>query len=372
MDMKVKVGEPWLGDDEYRLVCDAMARGEIGHFGAYVRELEELFSTHCGARFGVATSSGTAALHLSLASAGIGPGDEVIVPALTMIATANAVRYTGARTVFDDVDRGTWTLDPAAVARLLTQRTRAVLPVHLYGHPCDMDGLAAVLAGRDVLVVEDAAEAHGAEYRGRRAGSLGDVAAFSFYLNKVITTGEGGMVVTDDPMIAAAARSLRDQAFEPEARFVHRVLGFNYRMMNLQAALGVAQVRRIGELVQRKRQNAARYRRLLAGVPGLHMPPEASWATSVFWMFAILVTAEFGIDRDALIAALADRGIETRAFFVPLHRQPLYASVSGDAACPVAERLSAQGLYLPSGTGLTFADIDLVVEAIGDIQRSVR
>lgn len=368
---KVKVGEPWLGDDELRLVCDAMARGEIGHFGGYVRELEELFSTHCQARFGVATSSGTAALHLSLASVGIGPGDEVIVPALTMIATANAVRYTGAMPTFADVDPDTWTLDPACVDRLLTPRTRAVLPVHLYGHPCDMDALSAVLAGRDLLVVEDAAEAHGAEYRGRRAGSLGDVAAFSFYLNKVITTGEGGMVVTDDSAIAAAARSLRDQAFEPGARFVHRVLGFNYRMMNLQAALGVAQVRRIDELVRRKRDNAERYRRLLAGVPGLRMPPEASWATSVFWMFAVLVTDEFGIDRDALMAALAERGIETRAFFVPLHRQPLYASVSRDAACPVAERLSARGLYLPSGTGLTFAEIDLVVDAIGEIHRAL-
>ena len=183
--------------------------------------------------------------------------------------------------------------------------------MHLYGHPCDMDALAATVDGRDVLIVEDAAEAHGAEYRGRRAGALGDVAAFSFYLNKVMTTGEGGMVLTDDPSLAAAATSLRDQAFEPDNRFVHRALGFNYRMTNLQGAVGVAQVRRIDQLVQRKRDNAERYRRLLQDVPGLRLPPEAPWARSIFWMFAVLVEDDFGMSRDDLTQALAERGVET-------------------------------------------------------------
>ena len=366
----VKVGQPWLGEDEHRLVCQAIQQGEIGHFGPFVGELEERFSAFCGVGHGVAVSSGTAALHVALAAAGIGTGHEVIVPTLTMIATANAVTYTGATPVAVDVDAETWTIDPDAVAAALSPRTRAVLPVHLYGHPCDMDGLVHVLAGRDdVVVVEDAAEAHGAEYQGRRAGSLGHAAAFSFYLNKVLTTGEGGMVVTDDTELAARARKLRDQAFEADNRFVHRMLGFNYRMTNLQAAVGVAQVRRVDELVRRKRDNAARYRRLLAGVPGLRLPPEAPWARSVFWMFAVLVEDEFGIARDDLMAALAQRGIETRPFFVPLHLQPLYVTVLGPGRHPVAEDLSARGLYLPSGTGLEPGEVDRVVEAIADVGR---
>lgn len=367
VDALIKVGQPWLGDDEYRLVCDAMARGDIGYFGAFVREFEERFSAYCGTRFGVAASSGTAALHLSLAAAGIGAGDEVIVPTLTMIATANAVTYTGARPVIADVDSETWTLDPNAVVSQLTARTRAIVAVHLYGHPCDMDALRDLAAERDVVIVEDAAEAHGSEYRGRRAGSLGDVAAFSFYVNKVVTTGEGGMVLTDDSATAAAARSLRNQAFQPEARFVHSTLGFNYRMTNLQAAVGVAQVRRIEQLVARKRENAAHYRRLLANVPGLRLPPEAPWARSVFWMFAVLVEDDFGLDRDAVMRALADRGIETRPFFVPLHRQPLYATLFADRPCPVADWVSARGLYLPSGTGLTPSEIERVVQAVAEI-----
>ncbi len=365
----VRVGQPLLGGDESRLVCEAISRGEIAHFGPFVRELEERFSAYCGVRFGVATSSGTAALHVAMAAAGIGPGDEVIVPALTMIATANAVTYTGATPVTADVEDVTWTLDAESVAAKLTERTRAIVPVHLYGHPCDMDALAEVVEGRDVLLVEDAAEAHGAEYRGRRAGSLGDMAAFSFYLNKVMTTGEGGMLVTDRPEVAAAARSLRDQAFEPDNRFVHRVLGFNYRMTNLQAAVGVAQVRRIDELVARKRRTAGRYRALLSGVPGLRLPPEASWASSVFWMFAMLVEEDFGMGRDELMRELAARGIETRPFFVPIHRQPLYGPLLRNERHPVAERLAACGLYLPSGTGLTDAEIDRVTEAVGDVHR---
>jgi perosamine synthetase len=365
----IKVGQPWLGEEEHRLVADAAARGEIGHFGGYVRELEDGFSRWVGTEFGVATSSGTAALHLALAALGIGPGDEVIVPSLTMIATANAVTYTGARPVFVDVDPVTWTIDPAAVEAALNPHTRAVLPVHLYGHPCDMDALAAVVAGRHLRLVEDAAEAHGARYRNRNAGALADVAAFSFYVNKVMTTGEGGMVVTDDVTVAARARSLRDQAFAPGSRFVHYELGFNYRMTNLQAALGVAQLRRIDELVARKRANAARYRRLLCDVPGLRLPPEQPWAQSVFWMFGILVEDEFGLDRDGLMRALADAGVETRTFFVPLHRQPLYADTAAEGHFPVADELSVRGLYLPSGTGLTADEIDRVVEAITSVRR---
>ena len=368
----VRVGEPWLGEEERLLVQQAMASGEIGHFGPFVHELEERFSAFCGVRFGVAVSSGTAALHLALVAAGIGTGDEVIVPALTFIATANAVTYTGARPVVADVTPETWTIDPAAVAARLTPRTRAVLPVHLYGHPCDMDGLSAAVAGRGMLLVEDAAEAHGAQYRDRRTGSLGDVAAFSFYLNKVVTTGEGGMVVTDNPSIEAAARSLRNQAFAPGSRFVHSELGFNYRMTNLQAAVGVAQVRRIEDIVRRKRDNAAYYRRLLGAIPGLRLPPEAPWAASVFWAFAVVVNDDFGITRDALIRALAARGIETRPFFVPIHLQPLYAPLFAEERHDISEGLSERGLYLPSGTGLTTTEIDRVVEAVSDARKQGR
>jgi perosamine synthetase len=356
----VRVGEPAIGDDERALVNAAMDRGEIGHFGRHVREFEQLFSRFCGVNYGVAASSGTGALHLALAALGIGPGDEVILPTLTMIATANAVRYTGASPVLVDCEPNTWTMDPDQIAEKMTDRTRAIIAVHLFGHPCDMNRIRDIADKHDVRLIEDAAQAHGAECRGVRTGCFGDISAFSFYVNKVITTGEGGMVVTNDSDLAARARRLGDQAFDPLDRFRHSELGFNYRMTNLQAALGVGQMKRIEQIIARKRYIADRYHALLSGVRGLTLPHEEPWARSVFWMFAILVEDDFGLTRDQLMTFLARRGIETRRFFIPIHSQPIYTDLYEAEAYLVADQLSLKGLYLPSGLGMSDDDIDLV------------
>jgi perosamine synthetase len=364
----IRVGQPSIGELERRYVTDAITRGELGHFGSYVQRFEESFSEYCSSRFGVATSSGTAALHVALTSLRLGPGDEVILPTLAMIACINVITYTGARPVLVDADEETWTMDATQLRDAISDRTRAIMPVHLYGHPTDMNEIEALAREHNFYVVEDAAEAHGAEYRGRRVGSLGKIAAFSFYLNKVLTTGEGGMVITSDQEIAERARRLSDQAFEPQ-RFVHRELGYNYRMTNLQAAVGCAQVERADELVTRKREIASLYRRLLAEVPGLTLPPEAPWARSVFWMVGLVVEDEFGPTRDQLQRYLLSHGVETRTFFHPLHRQPLYAEMFLGRRFPVAERLAERGFYVPSGASLTDEEVGYVATCVRNARK---
>jgi perosamine synthetase len=360
---RIRVGEAHLTELERDHVISAINRGAIAHFEDEVKLFEEKFSGYCGAAAGISTTSGTTALHLALAALGIGPGDEVIVPALTMIATINSVTYTGATPVVVDVDPATLTLSPAHVAARITARTRAVIPVHLYGHPADMPALVEVTAGRGIALVEDCAQAHGAAVGGRRVGSLGLLSAFSFYYNKIITTGEGGMVLTSDPDLARRARYLRDQAFETE-RFVHRALGFNYRMTNLQAAVGVAQTSRLPEIVARKRAIAQAYRDLLRDEPRLSLIEEAGWADASWWMTAVFVDDAAGVSRDELARRLAAQGIETRRVFHPLHEQPLYRDLPAAGRCPVAEDAARRGLLLPSGAGLTPAEVAEVAAAL--------
>jgi perosamine synthetase len=336
----------------------------ISSAGGFVRRFEAEFAHAVGCAFGVACSSGTTALHLALAAAGIGPGDEVIVPAFTMIASANACDYVGATAVLVDTDPATWNLDLQQVRERIGPRTRAILVVHTYGQPADMEAVTALAEANALVVIEDAAEAHGAEDGGRRVGSLGDVAAFSFYGNKIITTGEGGMVTTNDPDIAAIARELRDHAFSPERHFWHRFRAFNYRMGNLQAAIGVAQVERLDDLVAARRAHAARYRDLLADVPGLEFPPDDPQRPSVHWVHGLVFGPEFGTSRDEVRGRLAAGGIETRTFFVPLHLQPAYRADHAGRRHPVAERLGATGLYLPSSPSLSGEDLERVARAV--------
>jgi len=251
------------------------------------------------------------------------------------------------------------------VADKINGRTRAILPVHTYGHPVDMDALHQVADRRGVPIVEDAAEAHGAEYKGRRAGGLGAAGCFSFYGNKLITTGEGGMITTDDKEIALLAWNLRDHAFSEERHFWHKLVGYNYRMTNLQGAVGLAQLEQLDGLVAARRRNAAHYTRLLSGIPGITTPPEAPWAKSVFWMYGILVDAQaYGMDRDQLRRVLADRGVETRTFFIPMHCQPVYWQRFRGERYPVAERLCRDGFYLPSASSLSAEEIDYVAGVI--------
>jgi perosamine synthetase len=366
----IPVCEPTLGGNEAEYVLDCIESNWISSAGKYIPRFEEAFAEVCDAVYGVACANGTVALHLALATLGIGPGDEVILPTFTMIATINAVTYTGATPVLVDSEPLTWNMDLNQIADKITPHTRAVMPVHTYGHPVDMDPLLEMAERHGFFVVEDAAEAHGAEYKGRRAGSLGHAGCFSFYANKIITTGEGGMITTNDPEIARLARNLRDHAFSEERHFWHKYVGFNYRMTNMQAAVGLAQTEQIELFVQARRANAARYTAALKKIPGIVTPPEADWAKSVFWMYSILVEDESGMNRDQLRACLAEHGIETRTFFIPMHLQPIYYQAFKGQRYPVAEMLCQRGFYLPSASSLTPREIDYVTEMVRQAHQS--
>jgi len=372
LDMQTRVipvCEPTLGGNEAEYVLDCLESNWISSAGKYIPRFEEAFAEACGTRYGVACANGTVALHLALATLGIGPGDEVILPTFTMIATINAVTYTGATPVLVDSEPLTWNMDLNQVADKITARTRAVMPVHTYGHPVDMDPLMELADRHGFFVIEDAAEAHGAEYKGRRAGSLGHAACFSFYANKIITTGEGGMITTQDPDIARLASNLRDHAFSEERHFWHKYLGFNYRMTNLQAAVGLAQTEQMESFVAARRANAARYTTALNEIPGIVTPPEADWAKNVFWMYSILVQDEFGMTRDQLRAYLAARGVETRTFFIPMHLQPIYYQAFKGQRYPVSEMLCQRGFYLPSASSLTHHEIDYTLDRVRQAYR---
>ena len=361
----IPVCEPTLGGNELKYVQQAVETNWISSAGSFIREFEARFAEECGARYGIACANGTVALHLALATLGLQPGDEVIIPTFTMIATINAVAYCGATPVLVDNELDYWQMDVADVARKITPRTKAIIPVHIYGHPVDMDALNELACQHGVTVIEDAAEAHGAEYKGRRTGGLAAAAAFSFYGNKILTTGEGGMITTDDQDIARLAWNLRDHAFSSERHFWHKYVGFNYRMTNLQAAVGLAQVERLDELVAARRGNAAYYTSLLQDIPGITTPPEAAWAKNVFWMYGIMVDRDaYGMNRDQLRRVLADNGIETRTFFIPMHCQPVYWHTFKGQRFPVAERLCRDGFYLPSSSSLTVAEIERVAAVI--------
>lgn len=357
----IPVAEPVLGGNEKAYVNECLESGWISGSGKYVDSLEGKFAEFCGASHAVAVASGTAALHVALLALGIGPGDEVIVPDLTYISSANAVAYCGARPIFADVDSLTWTIDPEDAARKVTARTRAIMPVHLYGHPADMDPIVALARTKNLRIIEDAAEAHGAEYKGRRVGTLGDIAVFSFYGNKIMTTGEGGMVVTDNRDLAQRVRLLKGQGMDPDRRYWFPVIGYNYRMTNLQAAIGLAQLERIEWLIERRREVAGQYGEALRHLP-LVPPVEAPWAKNVYWLYSVCVTENQ--NRDLLMNQLLDAGIETRPFFYPLHQMPPYFDPDGERTLPVTTRLAASGISLPSSATLSREDIVYIAEAL--------
>jgi perosamine synthetase len=360
----IPVCEPALEGNESRYVMDCLNTNWISSAGKYINLFEQAFSRKVGCRHGIACVSGTAALHLIMAALGLGPGDEVIIPTHTMIATAYAVSYTGARPVLVDSERRTWNMDLDQVAAKVTPRTKAICVVHTYGHPVDMDVVGEIARRHNLYVVEDAAEAHGALYKGRPCGSLGDAAAFSFYANKIITTGEGGMVTSNDPELAETVRTLRDHAFSKERHFWHKYIGYSFRLTNMQAAVGLAQTEQMDKFVTWRRDNAALYTSLLSDVPGLTTPVEEPWAQNVYWMYGVLVEDEFGITRDELRRRLAAQGIETRTFFIPMHLQPIYYADYKGERYPVAEDLCRRGLYLPSASALTKREIERVVQAV--------
>lgn len=367
----IPVCEPVIGDEEREYLLDALSKNEIsGSFGKYIDLFEKEFSQYCGTKFGITTTSGTTALHLALASLSIRKNDEVILPAFTNIATAYAVVYCGAKPVVVDSDPLTWNIDPNKIEDKITENAKVIMPVHIYGHPVDMNPILNLADNYNLSVVEDCAEAHGAEYLGRKVGGLGDIGCFSFYANKIITTGEGGMIVTNSKEFAEHAKLLRNLAFSKQRRFLHYHLGFNYRMTNIQAAIGLAQIRKIEMIIEKKRAIGKLYNSLLNNVEGITLPTEMDYAKNVYWMYGILVhSRKAGLDRDTMMSELHKRGIETRGFFIPMNKQPAFIKMGyfKNESCPVAEELSEKGFYLPSSINLEEDKIELIVSTIKDI-----
>jgi perosamine synthetase len=364
---RIPVAAPALVGNERQYVLEALDSTWISSAGRFIEEFERGFADVCGARHAIAVCNGTVALHVALLALDLGPGDEVIVPSLTYVASANAVEYCGGTPVFAESEPDTGNLDPSRLAELITPRTRAIMVVHLYGHPVDMDPVRDLAREHGLAIVEDAAEAHGATYRGRPVGTLGDVATFSFFGNKIITTGEGGMVVTDDDALADRVRLLRGQGQDPQRRYWFPVIGFNYRMTNIAAAIGLAQVERIEWHLGRRRENADWYRDRLAAHPYVRLVDAPEFANSAFWMNGIELRDTCQTGRDELMAALAEFGIETRPFFYPCHTMPPYAHLAPAAGLPIAERLAARGISLPSSATLTREDVDYVCDAIDSL-----
>ena len=371
----IPVSEPLLAGNELDYVRDCIETGWISSAGKYVTRFEQCWADYCGMRHGVAVSSGTAALQIAVDALRLRPGDEVIMPAFTIISCALAVVRAGAVPVLVDSDPQTYCLDVDQVAAAVTSRTRALMPVHIYGHPADMDPLTELAEKRGLAIIEDAAEAHGCEYLSRRhggrwlrCGGLGTLSTFSFYANKLVSTGEGGMVLTNSDELAERCRSLRNLCFQPR-RFYHEELGYNYRFTNVQAALGLAQAERLTEILDRKRRIAALYDDLLANVSGIKLPPRHDWAAVNYWMYNLVLADDLAVDAMTVATQLEAHGVETRPFFMGLHQQPALRSrgLFTNSRFAVAERLSQRGLCLPSGAGLTDQQVGQVARAVKSV-----
>ena len=382
----IPLSVPEIRGNEWTYVRECLDTGWVSSAGAFVERFERSVADAVGARHAVATASGTAALHIAMLLAGVEPGDEVLVSSLTFIAPANAVRYAGAWPVFIDAEPEFAQMDVQRAIEFLTdgcerrgdalhdratgRRVRAVLPVHILGHPVDLDPLLDVARRLGLAVIEDATESLGATYRDRTVGRLGDVACFSFNGNKLVTTGGGGMLVTDDDAMAARARYLTTQAKDDPIEYVHHAIGYNYRLTNIQAAIGVAQMEQLGEFLDAKRRIASRYDSALRGIPGLAPMREAAWARSAWWMYTIQVhAAEYGMGSRELMHALESRGIQTRPLWQPLHLSPAHADTPR-MSCPVAERLNETSLSLPCSVGLGEQDQGAVIAALRSLAAS--
>lgn len=367
MSTFIPVNEPLLDGNEKKYLCECIDTGWVSSDGPFVQRFEKDFAARMGRRFGIAVANGSVALDAAVAALGLGPGDEVILPTFTIISCAAAVVRAGATPVLVDSDPVTWNMDLAQVEAKITSRTRAVMAVHIFGLPVDMDALLAITEPRGIKVIEDAAQMHGQTCHGRPCGSFGDLSTFSFYPNKHITTGEGGIIVTDDERLAERCRSLRNLCFMPHKRFVHEELGWNFRMSNLQAALGCAQLERLDAFVVRKRRMGNRYDELLADVAGIARPlARTAWAENVYWVYGMVIDDTVLFEAEEAMRRLAKQSVGCRPFFWPMHEQPVFRRMGlfADAHFPVAERLARRGFYVPSGLALTEEQIDRVAHAV--------
>ena len=363
----IPVADAIFDDAELDAVTDAVKeRAVSGLFGTYIEQFESEFAQFVGCRFGVAVSNGTTAIHLALATLGIGAGDEVLVSSYTNMATFFPVLYCGAVPVAIDVERDTWNIDNRLIEERITPRTRAIIVVHIFGHPVDMDPIMEIARRHDLYVIEDCAQAHGALYKGREVGSIGAMSCFSFYANKIITTGEGGMVTTNDPALAEKARSLKSLAYGTTDRFMHEAVGYNYRMTNVQAAIGCAQMRKIEELIAGKRRLASEYRQRLSESRCLRLPVERDYAKNVYWMYHVVLEPEAPKARAQVMTELRARGIESRPGFVPYNMQKIFVEkgIVEPESCPTANDLARNAFYIPSSSNISKSDIEYVADSL--------
>lgn len=366
----IPVNRPDLTGSEQEYLIECLKTGWISSEGSFVTRFEQEFAAKVGRSFGIAVANGSVALDMAVAALDIGPSDEVIMPTFTIISCAAPIVRAGAMPVLVDCDSVTWNMRPEDVEKRITSKTKAIMVVHIYGLPVDMLPLLAIAERHGLKIIEDAAEMHGQTCNGLPCGSFGDLSTFSFYPNKHVTTGEGGMVVTDDPLLAEKCRGLRNLCFQPGRRFVHEELGWNFRMTNLQAALGVAQLARLDNFVERKRQMGKRYSELLTGVPGLELPAaKSSYAESIYWVYGLVLADEVPFDAEEMMRRLAKLGVGTRPFFWPMHEQPVFIRrgwFKGERY-PVAERIARRGFYLPSGLGLTDEELTRSAAAVRSV-----
>ncbi len=361
--LHVALAQPQMSGNEYKYLMDAFLSTWISSSGQYIKRFEEDFARYCGVAYGVSTSNGTTALHLALTALGIGPGDEVIVPDLTFAATINSVLYTGATPVIVDIEKESWCIDPEQIEQAVTPRTKAVIPVHLYGQPCDMGRICEIAQRHGLWIVEDCAEAHGAEWNGKKVGSFGIISCFSFFGNKVVTTGEGGMCVTDSKELEAKMRVLRDHGMSKDRKYYHEVIGFNYRMTNLQAAIGVAQVERIDSILQWRSDLEEKYYQALSRIRGVELQKRnLPGRKKIAWLVSVLVDED---KRDRLVTAMKSNEIDVRNFFIPLSEMEIYRSYGKN--CVNSRELSRRGINLPTTIDIT----DRIIESIGSIFMSV-
>lgn len=356
----IPLAQPQLNGNEYKYLMDAFFSTWISSTGEYITRFEESFSSYCGVRYGVATSNGTTALHLALAALGIGPGDEVIVPDITFAATVNAVIYTGATPVIVDVEENSWCIDPAEIEKAVTPRTKAVIPVHIYGQPCDMGKICRIADEKNLYIIEDCAEAHGAEWNHKRVGSFGVISCFSFFGNKVITTGEGGMCITNSEELNGKMRILRDHGMSRERKYYHEVIGFNYRMTNMQAAIGTAQVERINKILEWRGRLEEQYREIFDGIAGITLQNnDLPGRKKIAWLVSALVNED---KREAVLKKLKENDVDVRAFFIPLSEMDIYRKYALN--CKVSRKISRMGINLPTAYEVTNESIERIKNMI--------
>lgn len=366
----IPVNEPLLDGNEKKYLLECIKTGWISSEGPFIKKFEENFAAHVGRKHGIAVTNGTAAIDVAVDALGIGPGDEVIMPSFTIISCITQIVRCGAIPVLVDSDSETWNMDVTQIEAKITARTKAIMVVHIYGLPVDMTPVLEISKRYGLKIIEDAAEMHGQKYRGKPCGSFGDISTFSFYSNKHLTTGEGGMIVTDDDELAETCRSLRNLCFQPEKRFVHERLGWNLRMTNMQAALGLAQLERLDDFVSRKRLMGRRYTELLEGMSGVQLPlVNTEYAENIYWVYGLLLDESTDLNAEQAMKGLAEKGIGTRPFFYPMHQQPVLRRMGlfENERYPIAERLYRQGFYIPSGMALSDGQIQLCANAVREV-----